>query len=337
MDLTFSAIDEPWPGPKWRALFKRLWPAYRRWYLAEGIHARPTYLSCRRAMMACMPELVPLYDELAELAGGGDSEARFLSMYGPPPYLTACSQAVWPGQEPMLVRNYDYSPRAFDAVVMRTHWLGRTVVGMSDGLWGLVDGINDAGLAVSLTFGGRRVVGDGFGVPLILRYVLETCETVAEAAAVLARVPTHMAYNVTALDAGHRHVTVLMAPDREAVVTHALVATNHQERVEWHQHARATATVERERFLLHRLTLREEPEAKFIGAFLKPPLYSIAYQSGFGTLYTGVYRPRRLEADYHWPGGHWRLPIEGFVEGTRRVRYPASATPIAGVTTAPMV
>ena len=27
----------------------------------------------------------------------------------------------------------------------------------------------DAGLAVSLTFGGRRVVGDGFGVPLILR------------------------------------------------------------------------------------------------------------------------------------------------------------------------
>ncbi|MEZ5912154.1 MAG: hypothetical protein R3D84_07965 [Paracoccaceae bacterium] len=32
---------------------------------------------------------------------------------------------------------------------------------MSDGLWGLVDGVNDAGLVVSLTFGGRREVGEG--------------------------------------------------------------------------------------------------------------------------------------------------------------------------------
>ena len=76
-------------------------------------------------------------------------------------------------------------------------------MGTSDGLWGLVDGMNDAGLGVSLTFGGAASSGDGFGVPLILRYVLQTC----------ARPPTrpatcwpasrrHMAYNVTVLDAG---------------------------------------------------------------------------------------------------------------------------------------
>ena len=52
---------------------------------------------------------------------------------------------------------------------------------MSDCLWGLLDGMNDAGLAVSLTFGGRPVLGDGFGIPLVMRYVLETCEDVAEA------------------------------------------------------------------------------------------------------------------------------------------------------------
>ncbi len=66
------------------------------------------------------------------------------------------------------MRNYDYSPAAFDRVILHTNWQGRRVLGTSDGLWGLVDGMNDAGLAISLTFGGRQIVGDGFGLPLIL-------------------------------------------------------------------------------------------------------------------------------------------------------------------------
>jgi predicted choloylglycine hydrolase len=57
-----------------------------------------------------MPELESTYDELVELAGGGDLAARFLSLYRPPPFLTACSQGVWRGAEPALVRNYDYDP-----------------------------------------------------------------------------------------------------------------------------------------------------------------------------------------------------------------------------------
>jgi predicted choloylglycine hydrolase len=271
MELLFTGIDEASPGPRWRALFERLWPAYRRWYLADGEAARPTYLACRRALKRHMPELLPLYEHLCALAGGSDLAARFLSLYCPPPYLSGCSQAIWPGDEPILVRNYDYSPRAFDAVIMRTAWIDRAVVGTSDCLWGLLDGINDAGLAVSLTFGGRRVVGDGFGVPLILRYVLETCEGAPEAARTLARIPTHMAYNVTVLDAQKRHATIWLAPDRPAIVTNAAVATNHQERIEWYQHARVTATLERERYLLQRLTLHEEPKERFIGAFPSRP------------------------------------------------------------------
>ena len=43
---------------------------------------------------------------------------------------------------------------------------------MSDCLWGLLDGINDAGLAVSLAFGGRAT-REGFGIPLVVRYLLE--------------------------------------------------------------------------------------------------------------------------------------------------------------------
>ena len=167
MDVWWRAISEAEPGPRWAGLFAELWPAYRRWWLREGADARPTYLQCFRALRQHMPELLPLYEKLCDLAGGGDLAARFLSFYRPPPYLSGCSQAIWPGAEPVLVRNYDYDPHAFESVVLHSAWDGRRVMGTSDGLWGLVDGMNDAGLALSLTFGGRRVVGDGFGVPLI--------------------------------------------------------------------------------------------------------------------------------------------------------------------------
>jgi predicted choloylglycine hydrolase len=324
MDFTFTAISDS-VGDSWTALFEQLWPAYRRWYLSEGSDARPTYLECRRAMREYMPGLVPIWERMTDLAGGGDLEARFLSLYGPPAYLTGCSQAIWPGEEPLLVRNYDYSALAFDGVILRTNWQGRAVMGTSDCLIGLVDGVNEAGLAVSLTFGGRRVIGPGFGVPVILRYVLETCETAAQAGKVLASVPTHMSYNVTALDAQRKRVTVYLSPDRKPVVSHAAVATNHQEKVEWVAHARETASVERERFLLSRIVLHEESEARFISHFLRPPLYSLAFQRGFGTLYTAALYPRRREIVYRWPQGEWRLGLENFEEGRRLIRYPQAA------------
>lgn len=330
MEIVWRSIGEAEPGPKWAGLFAEFWPDYRRWWLREGEDARPTYWESRKALGAHMPELMPLYERLCALAGGGDLAARFLSFYRPPPYLSACSQAIWPGAEPVMVRNYDYDPRAFDAVVLHTRWLGRTVIGTSDGLWGLVDGMNDAGLAVSLTFGGRHVVGDGFGVPLILRYVLQTCETAEEAGRALGRIPTHMSYNVTALDRKRTYLTAYMAPDRPAVITHAAVATNHQEKVEWDAHARMTATVERERFLLQRLTLHVEPEEKFIGAFLKPPLYSTAFDRGFGTLYTAVYHPQRGAMELRWPGILWPHAFDDFSEGNRRIGYRGGPVPPSG-------
>ncbi|MCB2128748.1 MAG: hypothetical protein KDE03_06640 [Rhodobacteraceae bacterium] len=326
MQLEWRAIDEPEPGPKLAALFHAYWPAYRRWWLREGEGPRPTYGASRAALKTHMPELLATYDALCEVVGGSDHAARFLSFWRPPPYLSGCSQAIWPGREPVMVRNYDYNPSAFDRLILRSAWQGRGVMGLSDGLWGLVDGVNDAGLAVSLTFGGRRVVGEGFGVPLILRYVLQTCKTAEAAAETLARIPTHMSYNVTVLDARRRYHTVLMSPDRPAVVTHAAVATNHQKSVEWTSHARFTATVERERFLLQRLTLHVDPVEKFISAFLRPPLYSTAFAQGFGTLYTAVYRPRRREMELRWPGGSWALSLKDFQEGARVIYTPDSAT-----------
>ena len=328
--LTFTAIDELEPGAKWARLFRSLWPAYRNWWLSEGELARPSYLESRNAIRDHMPELLALYDELAELAGGGDQAARFLSGYSPPPYLAGCSQAVWGGTEPLLVRNYDYSPAAFDAVVLRTKWLGRRVLGVSDSLIGLLDGINDEGLAVSLTFGGRRVVGTGFGIPIVLRYILQTCATVDEGSQVLQRIPCHMAYNVTLLDRTNRYKTVFVSPDRPAAITDAAVATNHQHEVEWSDHAKETASVEREAFLLERLLRQPDNEQKFLAAFHRPPLYSLSFDRGFGTLYTAVYRPAAGALELQWPGHSWQHSLTCFEEGSRRIEYRTQSTRNAG-------
>jgi predicted choloylglycine hydrolase len=326
MELYFEALREHEPGPKWQGLFARLWPAYSHWYASQGLEERPTYLKCSQAVRKHMPELVPMYEELCELAGGGDVASRFLSLYGPPPYLSGCSQAIWNGDDPILVRNYDYNPSTFDAVVLESKWLGRTVLGMTDCLVGLTDGINSSGLVLSLTFGGRRVVGKGFGVPIIIRYVLETCDTVEEATEKITRIPSHMAYNVTMLDAKGHWSTVYLSPDRKAVVTRASVATNHQEKVEWASHAHATASVERERLLLQKLTLHRPEKQEFISSFLRPPLYSLAFERGFGTLFTAAYSPSAMKLALYWPGAAWGLPMGQFEEAVRLVRYPDPGT-----------
>jgi predicted choloylglycine hydrolase len=268
-----------------------------------------------------MPELLPVYHQLTELAGGGDQAARFLAGYCPPPYLAGCSQAVWPGAEPLLVRNYDYSPYAFDAVVLRTQWLGRKVLCMADSTIGALDGINDDGLAVSLTFGGRRTIGAGFGIPIVLRYLLETCGTVDEAVGVLRRIPCHMAYNVTLLDSAKHFRTVFVSPDRPATVTASAVATNHQHAVEWDDHARATASVEREEYLLKKLTERPDSARKFVAAFQRPPLYSLDFERSFGTLYTAAYRPEAGSLSLHWPGLSWSHSISSPATGSRTINY----------------
>jgi predicted choloylglycine hydrolase len=300
MRVRLSSIHEDQPGPKWQARFETFWPSYREWFLSEGYLARPGYVPSLKKLRKHMPELIPVYEELVGLAGGGDLAARFLSLYRPPPYATGCSQAVWSGQNPALVRNYDYSPGLFEGTLLFSSW-NRPVIAMSDCLWGVLDGINDAGLAVSLAFGGRRIVGDGFGVPLILRYILEFCDNAAQASGVLRRVPAHMPYNVTLVDREGAFSTVQVCPGRAAAVTDSPVGTNHQQGVESEDYARMTSTVERQEFLAARLADASETKSTFIDRFLNPPLHNTRYEHAFGTLYTAAYNPRDLTAEYYWP------------------------------------
>jgi predicted choloylglycine hydrolase len=253
-----------------------------------------------------MPELVATWERLTALAGGGDVAARVLALYDPPPLLAGCSQAVIDGQ---LVRNYDYHPDRIEATVYASA-LTRPVLGMSDCLWGLLDGINDAGLAVALAFGGRDARGDGFGITLVVRYLLETCETVEQAATTLARLPVHAPYNLTLADEDDA-ATVYVGPDRAARAVHPALATNHQETIDLPEHAAATRSVERHAALCTTTSA---------DAFLEPPLYATEFERGFGTLYTAVYRPAERAVTYRWPDAAWDQSLAAFTPGTRTVR-----------------
>lgn len=320
MHISFSCVHEDKPAEKWKALFDRTWPHYKTWFLSEGYFARKGYVTSMGELQDHMPELIPIYNELVQLAGGGDLEARFLSMYCPPAYMSGCSQVAWTQGSSALIRNYDYSFKLFEGTMQYTNWL-QPVIGVSDCMWGLLDGMNASGLAASLTFGGRKITGDGFGIPIIIRYLLETSTTVKEALQILKRVPVHMAYNVTLMDASDEYATVYLSPDRPAVIVNTAVSTNHQLEVEWGDYASLTGTIERKR-LLEKLVLdQDETENSILKKFLQPPLYSTNFEKSFGTLYTILYRVKEGEVEIHWPELKVKQSFENFRE-QRVVPFP---------------
>jgi len=321
ISLTLRTLAENEPGDLIREHLLTIWPAFRQWW-RDGANTRPTTVEARARLEEHMPELVAVWQRLTVmLEGPGDDPdaGAALALWNPPPFLTGCSQAaVLPGG-PALIRNYDWDYRLFDGVVARTAYAGRRVLGMLDCLWGLLDGVNDAGLAVSLTFGGRPEVGEGFGIPLVIRYVLEVCQTVDEAVRVLRRIPVHMSYNVTVLDRDGHWATVYLAPDRPARVTVLAVATNHQGEVEWAPYAAAIRSVERQE-RLEELLAGHADVSGVVAACLRPPLYATRFHEGFGTLFTAEYRPAEGVASYHWPGRTWEHSLDQVESGSIQIQ-----------------
>lgn len=311
--LPLRSVDLEKHPNKWAALFEKTWPAYKRWFLKEGLFARAGYLSSISAFEQHLPELVDVYKTLCEQVGGGDLTSRYLSMYNPPPYMSGCSQIAWLRDKPELIRNYDYSPRYFEGLLMKTNWL-KPIVGMSDCNWGLLDGVNADGLTASLTFGGRRITGDGFGIPIVLRYCLETCSNTHEAVKVLLKVPTHMSYNITLLDSDLNFATVYMVPNGQNHVTGYQVGTNHQGEITWSDYAIMTRTVERMTLLESCIHNPHERTNSLRQKFLTSPLYNNQFSKAFGTLYSAAYSPIEKSVDLFWPNKTVTFKLNDFAE-----------------------
>jgi predicted choloylglycine hydrolase len=323
--MTMFGITEDRPGPKWRSLFEATWGAYRRWYLSEGSQGegatdgRPDLATCEAALVRYMPELVPTWRRLVTLTGENELAARMLTLWDPPAFAPGCAQLVLARPERMLIRNYDYSPELFEQVVYSSRFTGGRVLGTGDCLWGLLDGMNDDGLVVSFTFGGRPGSGPGFAISLVVRYLLEVCATVEQARAVMERLPVSMAYNVTISDRTGATVTVFVAPGVPAEFFDTPLATNHKglngQAPEHPDLARALNSVERQDALLALVQSRPDSELA-ADAFLRPPLYNTAYSRGFGTLYTAVFLPDAGVVEYRWPDTSWRRAFDS-PDGTK--------------------
>jgi predicted choloylglycine hydrolase len=173
--------------------------------------------------------------------------------------------------------------------------------------------MNDAGLAVSLTFGGRFVSGPGFSVLIVVRYLLETCSTVGQALAKLATLPVSLAQNLTLVDPA-RAVTAYVGPDLAMTIAGDACATNHQQFPVPDEQEKFSRTQER----LAAIRAAGAAAAD-VAVMLKPPLYQTAYDQGMGTVYTARYRPGEGRVTYYWPGTTWEQPFEKFTPDTRTV------------------
>jgi len=322
MQLHFNAISEPGqPGKKWQKLYNTHWAAYKAWFDSKGAAQVPDLKTSQKALKKYMPEMWPTYKRLCKLVNADEVAARFLTGFQPPAYISACSQAVLTGKEIQLVRNYDYHPDLMEGTQLLSAWNGKKVIATSDCLIGAVDGMNEDGLAISLTFGGRKEVGVGFGIPFILRYVLEFCSNAEEAVEALVRIPSHMSYNVTVVDRTGAYKTVRMAPDREPVVTDAAFATNHQGIVDWPENAAFNKTIERSAYIEKMLTKKGIKAQALADAFLKKPLYNNLFKEGFGTLFTAVYRPAEGTVETRWPSVSVKQTFSDFKEVYKLINY----------------
>ncbi|WP_234837535.1 C45 family peptidase [Sinorhizobium meliloti] len=227
MDLQFEAINEDVPGSKWRRVFDRHWPAYSRWFVREGVRSRPTYSMSLEALRTHMPKLLLTYVAIVEMAGRRGSGS-------PPPVHVV--PALLRGR--LFASNRDrcgavahsqlrLQPCLLEGTRLASRFNGKRVVAVVDCLWGVLDGINEDGLVVSLAFGGRTAAGQGFGMPVVLSYVLEFANTTAAADAMLGDIPVHMSYSIALIDRKGNHATVYVNPDRPAEVVERRVSTNH--------------------------------------------------------------------------------------------------------------
>lgn len=325
MEFDFSSISEPsLPGPKWQELFNLYWPVYAAWLKVKSTSDMPDLMASQKALKHYMPEMLPTYGRLCNLVEADEIAARFLTGFQPPAYATGCSQAIVTEDTVQLVRNYDYHPDLAEGRLLLSAWNGKKVIANCDCLAGALDGMNEDGLVVSLTYGGRKEVGKGFGIPFILRYVLEFCSNVKEAVEALTRIPSHQSYNVTAIDRTGTFKTVRLAPDRAPYVTDERFTVNHQGEVDWPENAKFNRTLERAAFLENVLSKSVKADA-LVDVFLyQTPVYNTRFAEGFGTLYTAVYRPEEGLVQIRWPRETMEQSFDDFREEEKIIDFNPS-------------
>ena len=321
--LSFHSKKEHFVGDKLALVYAYTWPNYHRWL--SRAPERITAEIGRAKLQEYMPELLSTYDSLCHAFGADEQTGAFLSLYKPPTFRSGCSQACQVTGEIELVRNYDFPAKLCDRLLLHTNWNGTKVIAMTDCLWGVLDGMNEHGLAISLAYGGRFKHGDGFAITLVLRYILEFCKNTEQAIEKLRSVPIHMAYNITLLDRQGVAKTVVICPGEEIQITSLAFATNHQSGAVVENIDVIADSYTREQYIATRLADPKRQHNSLVNLFIEPPLLRKASDwQDWGTLYTARYLPLSGTVELHWPNGQVLInSFEHFVEGSISVSSPA--------------
>jgi predicted choloylglycine hydrolase len=317
-DLIFEAVDYGKPGSAaFTARARSLWPSTVQSWADESTWIPELQADALGQFARHLPELMPVLENLAS-ALEHPGAAAFLTQLTFKPFFVSCSQTGLAGA---LVRNYDFDPAMCERTIARTQYL-RPVIGVNEGLWGLLDGMNDAGLAVSLTFGGRFVQGPGMCIAMVVRYLLETCDTVDEAWQRLQAIPVSTAQNLTLVDR-EQTMSVYVGPDIAPTRANEVCVTNHQMEPVTEDDEQDSHTLQRlaaVRAATEAARDSEEPVEQVVEALLRPPLYNVDLTSGLGTLYTAAYRPAQGRVSYIWPRGQrWEQSFATFQPGRKSV------------------
>lgn len=306
MELTFRAVDVgDGRDGRWLKSAEPVWPIIAG--QTEPTAFDPAGEAAARDLFAAhMPELVPVLDGLAaQLDRPG--AAGVLTQTALKPFFSGCSMA---GAQGALVRNYDFDPEQCERSVVASRFL-RPVIGMGDFLWGLLDGMNDAGLAVALSFGGQLTHGRGrMSILLVVRYLLETCASVDEAWRAVAGMPVSTSQNLILVDREQTAV-VHLGPDRAAARRDEACVTNHQDAPVSEEQEASSATQRR----LEALRATPAGPDALVAALLRPPLYQTRYAEGMGTVYTADYRPGEGRVAYVWPAHRHEQSFATFTPG----------------------
>lgn len=162
---------------------------------------------CRPIYQAYFPQVL---EEIQGISQGQGCEPALLetllfSLYALPPGSHCSCFAVASGRGILLGRNSDFlAARAEDCtnVIYRfpqgngsLSFLGNTTSFIQ-----MEDGVNQAGLAVGLTSVYPSSIQPGMNAGLLLRFLLETCRTTAEAVAWLKKLPIASAQTFTLAD-----------------------------------------------------------------------------------------------------------------------------------------
>lgn len=145
----------------------------------------------------------------------------------------------------MLARNYDFSESMDDMMLCTTKITGRYAhIGSTSVLFGRGDGLNECGLAISMTSAGlpvssmkgsiRRPVIEGLNFWAVIRSVLENCKNVEEAIGFTREMPIAFNMNLMVADKSNNATLIETYDGRFAVKSinestseHYLWSTNH--------------------------------------------------------------------------------------------------------------